>query len=1177
MMISKTKRGRGHTRNLEIDKPNIGTRKAANGKLGLSIGALALVLLPNLAMAMSAGKITVQSFLNEPFRATIPLTSLQTGELDRLRVSLADDAAYASLGLEKSVFMTGLQFNASAGNTADSAIVSITSRRAAQEPFFSILLEFRGNSGRLVREYTVLLDPNNAQSRSRNAASTAPVVAATPTAPAFKATPAKPAVARQTAPIAAPAPEVSTPAPQQPAVVAQPRRQGAPISPFEGGDKERQVAVPSPETFRGDKANIQVPPSVPAQSIAPAYSGAQYGPVKAGLTLWQIAAAVRPNSSLTMNQVMWGLYSSNESKFDGNLNLVLQGAVLNVPSAQAMRDVSPAEAAALVADQATQHKQRLQNIRAAASPSPQRVAVESVAVQRPAPQPVAPVSEPAARPVATPQRVVEPESPAVAVRSQVDDEFGQLEDLPTAQSDMDKLESLPADRNQGSVQSGADVGQDFSSETNFEDLPALPVEDAADGAELNDDFGGADSNSDAFNPDLTSEGGDVDDEGLDQQSTLDDGSEESGSSLFTMILGALGVLFLALMVVLGLRRRGSAADSGPVSDFSTPRSAPSSATPRAQASGAATSAAAAASAVSNATADDTADFGIGKVEAEQEIEIPDLDGFAAADTQQQDSDGFEETAIFDEPPAMDGDIGTVEFGDTEVRQLAPTELIPTVDAGPQELDMPDLEMDIDGGTQTLDMGSETVSLELNEDPVSEADFQLAYGLYDEAALLLNRALESEPDRIELHEKLAETYFAASDAENFKQAAQVLQSKQPDAETWQRISIMGQQLCPEDALFSGSLDEATAGSLDLDMDFDGDAGSDAAGNDNLLEFDMDASTTSAADVATRSDDSNVLEFDLEEEPSPSDNNLLDFEPEPDSAVEPAPTSSASNLADDFDADFGSLTIDADDDSGDLADLDDLDLGEFGDLDDLEGDDAENSLLTDETSFDLEDPAGDSDSSTDDFNVTDFDLDDGVELSDDADLGVAQVNLDDLSERSSNSDFDLGELDAADSDDNSIEFTLDDDGPSTPGTDFELDDLGNDDSSSDFDLGELDSESTVADFDLDDISSDADGTDFNLDDLGASETGFDLDNPVGESADLTSDATDFDLDDIGSGTIDLDSGTADIAGGDEAATKLDLAKAYIDMGEADMARGLLDEVNASGSSAQQAEAQELLGQL
>ncbi len=1088
--------------------------RAGHSWLGRCAALLVFGVMPGLATALTAGQIVVQSHLNEPFRATVPLRALQVGEVEELKVGLASDDAYRSLGLEKSQFLSSLQFDVREGSSADQASLIITTSETAKEPFFSVLLSFRGLSGTLVREYTVLLDPNTGTPRRESA----PVVAIEDQAPTTTVMPA-PAVSK---PAPAPRQTASMPAQASTQPVVRTPERSAPAQPFRGGDRERKVPVPTPAVLEGaESASAAEDSSGPAPVVLqnePVSYGSEFGPVRAGMTLWQIAAAVRPDPSVTMNQVMWGLYSNNPEQFDGNLNLVKRGAVLNVPSIQALRDVSPAEANALVADEAQRHRDGLKSSAAAtASSEPQKVDLEPAAPKPVATAPVtkAESSVPAAKATAAP-KVPEPaQEPLELVEDKPATQQEPSSVLPAAPApdsgdagDYEQLEALPA----------ADA-----EDAEYAELPTLPMDDGEDELMAEDDMSEAELASDS---------------GSESASPGDSGDEYP--NLFGVGLAALGVLILGLLVVLGLRRRNKDNDQGPVSDFTASRPPQ-----RKPVSDFADSAAAPTAAVASQTDDDFADTMAFDATATSDLDdtltqdtgddthdfdIPDLDDFVSGNEPKAPSEDFGDTVQFDEPQTP-----PVDFGDTEVSAAAPAAGSETV---AEEMDFSDLEMD--SGTQTLDLGSETVSLELNEDPLSEADFQLAYGLYDEAALLLNRAIEAEPDRLELHEKLAETHFAASDPEKFKQAAESLKARGPDAETWQRIAIMGQQLCPGDALFS-DLDDASGASVDLDMDFDGDtaeAPSDAASN--TVEFSLD--------------DAPAAEPEIPAAAAPEDDNVLEFNLDDDSATGEAESATAtSSLDDDFEADFGDFGTD-EAASDDLPDLEDLNLDDLAaELDDGAALETPASDDADKTTVDAPDDFADLTLS--DVSDTELELDtDEPALVDDGDFSLSDIDVsDDASVTADADDLSLtAQEPVSPASDDDFSLSLDDDGEVSDDS-LSLDDLDLSDGS--------DGQDT--EFSLDDLS---------LDDAGDDNTDlseFTLDDDSDLTADLSGEETDFNLDDLGD--------AEEVAGGDESATKLDLARAYADMGESDMARGLLEEVAAAGSDEQKAEAQELLSKL
>jgi FimV-like protein len=124
----------------------------------------------------------------------------------------------------------------------------------------------------------------------------------------------------------------------------------------------------------------------------------------------------------------------------------------------------------------------------------------------------------------------------------------------------------------------------------------------------------------------------------------------------------------------------------------------------------------------------------------------------------------------------------------------------------------------EGFDQTAQIHVETAHINLQDnDPLAEADFHLAYGLYDEAILLLRNTLNQQPGRTDVEVKLAETLFAAGRAIEFQDLAEGLKPKL-DAGEWSKIAIMGAQICPDAGLFKdgdGELGLAT----DFDLAFD----------------------------------------------------------------------------------------------------------------------------------------------------------------------------------------------------------------------------------------------------------------------------------------------------------------------------------------------------------------------
>ena len=109
-------------------------------------------------VALGLGEIDLKSSLNQPLNAEVALLSATDAELQELKVAIGSSAAFENAGLERPLFLTKLRFDVKT-NADGKPVVRITSRDAVQEPFLDFLLEISWSKGRLLREYTVLVDP----------------------------------------------------------------------------------------------------------------------------------------------------------------------------------------------------------------------------------------------------------------------------------------------------------------------------------------------------------------------------------------------------------------------------------------------------------------------------------------------------------------------------------------------------------------------------------------------------------------------------------------------------------------------------------------------------------------------------------------------------------------------------------------------------------------------------------------------------------------------------------------------------------------------------------------------------------------------------------------------------------------------------------------------------------
>lgn len=291
------------------------------GRFALTgVAAAAMWLSATNAAALGLGRMGVQSALGETLRAEIDVTSLTAEESSTLRARIAAPESYRAAGVDYNAVLPGTQVQL-LRRPDGRPYLRITSDKVVQEPFVDVILELSWASGRLVREYTLLIDPPTMRAQAAPPATvTTPPVATAPVPPPRPAPVVRPAPAPAPAPVAAPAP--------QPAPVAAPRPAPAPA---------------------------------PAPAPSRATAGGVYE-VRPGDTLYRIAVRnQRPGVSL--DQMLVALFRSNPDAFIAdNMNLMLAGAKLTMPSAEEAKRTSPAEARQVIQAQATDfntYRQRL--------------------------------------------------------------------------------------------------------------------------------------------------------------------------------------------------------------------------------------------------------------------------------------------------------------------------------------------------------------------------------------------------------------------------------------------------------------------------------------------------------------------------------------------------------------------------------------------------------------------------------------------------------------------------------------------------------------------------------------------------------------------------------------------------------------------------------------------------
>jgi pilus assembly protein FimV len=123
--------------------------------LGAAV-ASSLLLLSN-ANATGLGRLTVLSALGQPLRAEIELTSPNKDEVSSLTPKLASVEAFKQASIDFNPALLSIRFAIEARGAG--YVIRVTSPQAMNEPFVDLLLEMNSSNGKLLREYTFLLDP----------------------------------------------------------------------------------------------------------------------------------------------------------------------------------------------------------------------------------------------------------------------------------------------------------------------------------------------------------------------------------------------------------------------------------------------------------------------------------------------------------------------------------------------------------------------------------------------------------------------------------------------------------------------------------------------------------------------------------------------------------------------------------------------------------------------------------------------------------------------------------------------------------------------------------------------------------------------------------------------------------------------------------------------------------
>jgi pilus assembly protein FimV len=672
-------------------------------RMTLLAGLLSLSFLwSNSSWALGLGEIHLNSALNEPLNAEIDLIAATPDELTALRAALAPRDAFTRYGIDRPPFLSSLTFKVGKGKDGRD-VLQVRSTDAIPEPFVTFLVEVNWARGRLMREYTVLLDPP-VYTPGENASTSAPVTAPT-------------TAARPTAPVAA--------------------SSAAPSSPPATGRRSRNQPAPASASSAADNTSAPAGAAALPESSAPAVGAVAPGTIQVakGDTLTKIARSLHADTPANIDQTMIALYRANPEAFGGNINILRRGAVLRVPGADDVAALNQREAMGEV------HRQ-MDAWRSGESAAPSghlRLVTPSAGGSS-----------------AAAGNGSSGGSEDQALRDRVKDLEGQLadskrlidirnEELAALQKKLGMPATPPA---------AAPPAKPALPPASTAVVPPTPPATVAPPATATPPASSAQPS--ALPPPEANTAVPVPPAAQTPKPAVKKPAPapvvSSGSWLDWLqdnvwLVGAILAAILALLGFAAWRRRKQTAIGSP------------------------------------------GDFGAGF----DDTHVADLDESTAklaAMRRGNDSIVVEESGPHAVP---DFTAEAARFGDTG-------ELKSHEDTFSSE------------SAVNLDQG----------DPLAEADFHMAYGLYDQAADLVRIALEREPDRRDLRMKLLEIYFVWGNKDAFLQTAKQLEATRDRAPAgeWDKIVIMGKQICPDEPLFAATTGSGRGAGALVDLNLEG---------------------------------------------------------------------------------------------------------------------------------------------------------------------------------------------------------------------------------------------------------------------------------------------------------------------------------------------------------------------
>ncbi|WP_158224565.1 FimV/HubP family polar landmark protein [Agaribacterium haliotis] len=1109
--------------------------------------ASATTLCASTVAALGLGDISLKSHLNQRLDAEIELLEVRQLTEDEILVQLASPEAFERLGVDRSFHLTALKYKVDL-NAPGGPVIKVYSQSPIREPFLDFVLEARWPSGKLLREYTLLLD-----------------------LPVYSDQSAAPVAAVQTQTIS------QAPARSEPAASSSgsDTERYNPRASYDEGRSEAQQAAASRSASEPAVVERQSPstqtPAAPAPA-KPRIDGSNYT-VERNDTLWEIALAMRPDRSVSVQQTMMALQRANPEAFiNGNINMLKAGQILRIPDRDEIVSLNKAQAV----QQVSAHNEAWRSGAAA----PIEASTSSITAYDDSGDSEGRLS------LSAPEQEFDSESGRLSGGEGAD--AGGSDELEAELSatketlDAKQSENRELKGKIGNLEEQIDTLESMIDVSN-ETLRAMEL--SAANAETEEQV--------AEQEGLDARQTQVDESTADEvMETLAEESEQVAEQLEETTEAEAEVLSEEALAASEAQVEQSAAESEvteqPASPAPVQKPAPVSNT-----------------AASPSIMTMVMDYILFIIAGVVALVVVVYLVIRQRSDDDWDEDEFEdESASFDEPEAFD----SFEQEDFDEQPEAIQD-----EFAEQEEALEQVE-------DIFEEEPETAPEAQTEDVVAESDIYIAYGKYDQAEELLNKALEQEPEHHEARLKLLEIYAAQNNAEAFDPHYAALRNHGASEGLISRASAMRDGISgagdfAETAYVEDAETETGEGddfSFDLG-DLENDGADELSGEEQ--DFDLDLGDVSAELYEKPSDDSglDLGEFDFDAGESATE---IDTSGDMAASIELAKETtdidvdidSSLDLDDSFDLDLGESNTDQDVEF-DLSELEALESGAAASLTKTDGD-AEQEPEVEEEALELDLASDDDEQSSlsDDLEAglealdldlgdsDDLDLDMDADLDLEADLSLGEHSEETLNEASDDFELELDdELTAdlsaeapAESNEQPAEQDL-----SLTGTAFDLNamdaeleamgsEIGDVDLEAELGADNAEGELDVSDLDVPELSVEGDS---DIPDLEAELEIPDLDTDAvlepaeaealasQEPAELKDEELDFELPEL-SGGEEGDEALDFLSDSDETATKLDLAGAYIDMGDMAGAKDIIDEVLAEGNDEQKAEAQKLL---